>query len=171
MQKIKKRWEISKNWQLIHPFLGAVMVIATSYMFARRLLHLFQFNNTVWEWVLVPIIGIALYFLLIRFFMWCFKKLENKWKVTHKWEMIAIFIVFAITGSLSGKLAAPLTEWIGLGRNTVNGFVYWTARILLIFPIYQVILIVVGWLFGQYKFFWAFEQKMLKRMGLGFLFR
>jgi hypothetical protein len=25
-------------------------------------------------------------------------------------------------------------------------------------------------LFGQFKFFWAFEKKMLKRLGLGFLF-
>ncbi|MBO0323318.1 prolipoprotein diacylglyceryl transferase [Muricauda sp. CAU 1633] len=171
MQKIKTRWEIAKNWQLIHPFLGAVLVIITSYTVARRLLHLFQLNNTLWEWIFVPVVGIALYFLLIRFFLWCFKKLENKWKVTYKWEMIAIFIVFAITGSLAGKLAGPLTEWIGLGRNETHGFLYWTARIFLIFPIYQVILIVIGWLFGQFQFFWNFEKKMLKRLGMGFLFR
>ncbi len=169
MEKIKNRWEISKNWQLIYLFLGVALVMVTSYLVARRVLHLLGLNNTIWEWIFVSVIGITLYFLLVRFFIWCFKKLENKWKVTYKWEMIAIFIVFAITGSLAGKLAAPLTELIGLGSNNVNGFVYWTARILLIFPIYQIILIIVGWLLGQFQFFWEFEKKMLKRLGLGFL--
>ena len=171
MDKIKKRWEISRNWQLLHPILGAILVMLTSYMIARRLLHLFELNNTPWEWIFTSFLTLTIYYLLIRFFIWCFKKLEHKWKVTYKWEMIAIFIVFAITGSLAGKLAGPLTEWIGLGKSHVNGFVYWTARILLIFPIYQAILIVIGWLFGQFRFFWNFEKKMLKRLGLGFLFR
>ena len=171
MENIKNRWEISRNWQLVHPILGAVLVFITSYTIARRLVHLFGLNNTIWEWIFSSIVTIFIYFLLIRFFLWCFKKLEDKWKVSYKWEMIAIFIVFAITGSLAGKLAGPFTEWIGLGREETNGFLYWTARILLIFPIYQVILIVIGWLFGQFKFFWEFEKKMLKRMGLGFLFR
>ena len=170
MEKLKKRWEISKNWQLLHPILGAILVMITSYTITRKFLHLFGLNNTVWEWIFTPVVSLTLYFLLVRFFLWCFKKLENKWKVNYKWEMITIFIVFAITGSLAGKLAGPLTEWIGLGWNKVNGFVYWTARILLIFPIYQVLLIVTGWLFGQFKFFWGFEKKMLKRLGLGFLF-
>ncbi|MFD2098694.1 DUF6787 family protein [Flagellimonas iocasae] len=171
MEKLKKRWEISKNWQLLHPILGALLVMLTSYTITRRFLHLLGLNNTIWEWIFTSVVSLGLYLVMVRFFLWCFKKLENKWKVTYKWEMIAIFIVFAITGSLAGKLAGPLTEWIGLGRDDVHDFLYWTARILLIFPIYQVILIVVGWLFGQYKFFWEFEKKMLSRMGLGFLFR
>ncbi|SHG33266.1 hypothetical protein SAMN04488116_1001 [Flagellimonas flava] len=106
---------------------------------------------------------------MLRFFLWCFKKLANKWVVTYRWEMIAIFIVFAITGSVAGKLAGPFTELIGLKKDTVAGWIYWTARIVLIFPIYQVLLVCFGWLFGQFKFFWSFEKKMLKRMGLGFL--
>jgi hypothetical protein len=50
---------------------------------------------------------------------------------------------------------------------------YWFTpiRLILIFPIYQVLLVVIGFLFGQFKFFWAFEKKMLKRMGLGFFFK
>jgi hypothetical protein len=40
----------------------------------------------------------------------------------------------------------------------------------LIFPIYQVLLVFFGFIFGQFKFFWNFEKKMLSRMGLGFLF-
>ncbi|THV57957.1 prolipoprotein diacylglyceryl transferase [Flagellimonas alvinocaridis] len=170
MKKIKNRWEIHSNWQLLFPFLGFALVLLTAYWISRRLLHTFDFNNSPIEWVFTIGSTIGLYFLMMRFFLWCFKKLEHKWKVSHKWEMIAIFIVFAITGSLSGKLAGPLVEWMGLGENNTHGVIYWTARILLIFPVYQFILIIIGWLFGQFRFFWEFEKKMLKRMGLGFLF-
>ena len=169
MQKLKQRWEIQRAWQVLFPVLGALLVLLTAYLIARSLLHAFGLNNTVYEWFFT--IGITLigYFTAVKFFLWCFKKLENKWKVTYKWEMIAIFIVFAITGSISGKLAGPLVHWLGLDGENVHSAIYWTFRILLIFPIYQILLVCIGWLFGQYLFFWNFEKKMLKRMGLGFI--
>ncbi len=169
MDKVRARWEIQKNWQLLFPILGVALTLLFAYWIARRLLHAFELNNTGFEWIFTIGICLALYFAMVRFFLWCFKKLENKWKVGQKWEMIAIFIVFAITGSLAGKLAAPLTHWIGLTGNSVHSAIYWTSRILLIFPIYQILLVGIGWLFGQFEFFWNFEKKMLKRIGLGFL--
>jgi hypothetical protein len=48
---------------------------------------------------------------------------------------------------------------------------YWPIRIALIFPIYQLTLPIAGFIFGQFKFFWEFEKKILKRIGLGFLFK
>ncbi|GLU45075.1 DUF6787 family protein [Allomuricauda sp. NBRC 101325] len=169
MQKIKDRWEISSNWQLLFPFLGAFLTFLTAYLIARRLLHAIGMNNTAAEWIFTGTVSISIFYILIKFFVWCFKKLENRWVVEQKWEMIAIFIVFAITGSLAGKLAGPLVHWIGLDDENVPSGIYWTCRIFMIFPIYQVLLVCIGWLFGQFKFFWAFEKKMLKRMGLGFL--
>ena len=137
MQKLKQRWEIKKNWQTIFPILGALLVVFTAYTISRSFLHFFGLNNTVFEWIFIIGGTVALYFILVKFFLWCFKKLENKWKVNFKWEMIAIFIVFAITGSLSGKLAGPLVHWMGIDGQNTNGAIYWILRILLIFPIYQ----------------------------------
>ncbi|MDF0705612.1 DUF6787 family protein [Flagellimonas okinawensis] len=171
MQKLKQRWEIQENWQILFPILGVLLVLLTSYTIARSLLHLFNLNNTIYEWIFTAGLTIVLYYAMIKFFLWCFKKVENRWKVDYKWEMIAIFIVFAITGSAAGKLAGPLVHWIGLDDENVPGMVYWTLRILLIFPIYQILLVCIGWLFGQYQFFWNFEKKMLKRMGLGSFLR
>ncbi len=98
-------------------------------------------------------------------------RLKKRWGIQSNLQIIVIFVVFAITGSAATKLAQPLTEFISLDRETTNSWIYWTARILLIFPIYQVLLVAVGWLFGQFKFFWNFEKKMLSRMGFGFLFK
>jgi hypothetical protein len=41
--------------------------------------------------------------------------------------------------------------------------------LVLIFPFYQVLLVFIGFLFGQFTFFWNFEKKMLNRMKLGFI--
>ena len=98
------------------------------------------------------------------------EKLKERWGISSNFQVIVILVVFAVTGSSAAKLAAPLTSLLGLDPDHVSGWIYWPIRILLIFPIYQVLLVAFGWLFGQFRFFWNFEKKMLKRLGLGFLF-
>ena len=99
------------------------------------------------------------------------EKLKQRWGIESNWAIVAIFIVFAINGSFATWVAKPITSFIGLDKETISGFIYWPLRILLIFPIYQLTLPIVGWFFGQFKFFWAFEKKFLSRLGLGFLFK
>ena len=99
------------------------------------------------------------------------KRLKERWGIDSNFQIAVIFVVFAITGSTSAKLAGPVTEFLGIDPETVGTWLYWTARILLIFPVYQVLLVAFGWLFGQFDFFWNFEKKMLDRLGLGFLFK
>ncbi|HRN44982.1 MAG TPA: diacylglyceryl transferase, partial [Flavobacterium sp.] len=96
-------------------------------------------------------------------------KLKQRWGVKTNLQLTIIFIVFAITGSASAWLSKPFCLWLGI-TNEDLGYWFTPVRLLLIFPIYQVLLVSIGFLFGQFKFFWAFEKKMLKRMGLGFLF-
>ncbi|MBT4826418.1 MAG: diacylglyceryl transferase [Flavobacteriaceae bacterium] len=103
------------------------------------------------------------------------KYLKKKWGISSNTQLAVIFIVFAITGSASAKLAAPLLEFLGVQPSDFvevpMGMVFYTLlRVLIIFPIYQILLIIVATLFFQFKFFWEFEKKILKRMGLKFLF-
>lgn len=96
------------------------------------------------------------------------EKLKKRWGLTSNWQVLAIIIVFSLNGSFATWVAKPVTEFFGLSSETTNPYIlYLTLRILLIFPIYQITLPIVGWFFGQFKFFWNFEKKMLKRMGLG----
>jgi len=94
-------------------------------------------------------------------------KLKMRWGVTSNWQLVIIFIVFAITGSTAAKFAAPLTEMIGVTRE-MGGWIYWPVRILIIFPIYQVLLVFFGWLFGEFSFFWQFVKRMFAIFGLKF---
>lgn len=93
------------------------------------------------------------------------KKLKERWGIEHDWEIVVIIIVFAITGSTATKIAGPITEFIGLEKASTPGYIFWPIRILIIFPIYQVLLVSFGWLFGQFNFFWKMEKKMLRRLG------
>jgi hypothetical protein len=99
------------------------------------------------------------------------EKLKQRWGVTNNWSIVAIILVFSINGSFATWVAKPITSFLGLSLETTNPWLFWPLRILLIFPIYQATLPIVGWLFGQFKFFWAFEKKFLSRLGLGFLFK
>ncbi|WP_159683527.1 DUF6787 family protein [Flavobacterium sp. 9R] len=98
------------------------------------------------------------------------KKLKERWGIESNFQLTLIFIVFAITGSASAWLSKPFCYWLGITKADL-GFWFTPVRLLLIFPIYQVLLVCIGFLFGQFRFFWAFEKKMLRSMGLGFLFK
>ncbi len=99
------------------------------------------------------------------------EKLKQRWGIHSNTQIILILIVFAINGSFSAWVAKPVTAFFGLSPENLNYSIYWICRILLIFPIYQITLPIVGFAFGQFQFFWNFEKKMLSRMGLGFLFK
>lgn len=99
-----------------------------------------------------------------------FDRLKTKWAVQSNAQLIVIFIVFAITGSSSVKVAQPLLDFFGVYPEQfenipLGNVLYWFLRLFIVFPIYQVLLLFYGMLFFQFKFFWAFEKKMLKRMG------
>ena len=96
------------------------------------------------------------------------RQLKKRWGIESDVQLAIIFIVFAITGSLSAWLSKYSCAWLGITKEDL-GFWFTPVRLLLIFPIYQVLLVLTGAIFGQFKFFWTFEKKMLRSMKLEFL--
>ncbi len=92
-------------------------------------------------------------------------KLIKVFKVKDFNQLIIIFIVFGITGSLSVVLGKYVLINV-FGESFLNNDYYWLLRLILIFPIYQVLLIIVGALFGQFRYFWEIEKKILIKMKL-----
>ncbi len=98
------------------------------------------------------------------------KKLKNKWGIETNLQLLIIFIVFGITGSASVSFGEPVLDFFSISPEVFSGFslgyvVYFILRLVVIFPIYQVLLIFFGSIFFQFKFFWEFEKKILRRMG------
>lgn len=170
MENFKKRWEITKNWQLIYPFLGLIASFFCGYLISKGIVKLFTTPETTGHFMALAIGTLIVSMVIIKVTLWLFTKLYKRWGVTYRWELIAMFLVFAVTGSTAGKISDPIMELIGMSREVTSGWLYWPVRILLIFPIYQVLLVIFGWIFGQYAFFKSFAIKMVSRMGLGFLF-
>jgi len=105
-----------------------------------------------------------------------FNRLKNKWGIQSNSQLILIFIVFGITGSLSVRLAKPVLEFININdiffeELFLGNLLYWTIRLVIVFPLYQILLLVIGTLFLQFKFFWNFEKKILRRIGFKRFFK
>ena len=98
-------------------------------------------------------------------------RLKKRWNISSNWQLVSILIVFAITGFSSLQLAKPFLSLIGIPETFQPHWLYRILRLVLIFPIYQVLLVFVGFIFGQFSFFWNFEKKMLERLKLGFIAR
>lgn len=158
MKKFKEHWEIHKNWQLILPVVGLLALGYSSY----KLSNIFLKDNNI---IFTLLLSGVFFFILLKLTLFIFNKLEKKWHVTYKWEMISIFLVFAITGSSSVFISKPLIKLMGINKENLPTLAYWILYIIIGFIFYQILLVLIGWIFGQYKFFWDFEKKMLRRIG------
>ena len=161
MENFKKYWEITSNWQLIVPFTGIIGLLYSSY----KLVCIFAIEAFAINIALTLVVS----FILLKFTLFLFKKLEKKWELTYRWEMIRVFIVFAITGSSSVIVGRPFLKIVGITNDNLQPVLYWILYILISFIFYQLLLVIIGWLLGQFTFFWNFEKKMIRKMRLGFL--
>ena len=98
------------------------------------------------------------------------KKLKERWGITSNFQIVIIFIVFGITGSVSAYISGPLTNII-IGESDLHWLIKLLIRIIVLTPIYQVLLLFFGYIFFQYKFFYNFVEKFMSILGCGFLFR
>lgn len=98
------------------------------------------------------------------------RNFKERWNIKSNWQVFVILLVFAITGSTAAMLSKPILQWLGISKETHQIVLYSLLYILIILPIYQVLLVAIGFIFGQFQFFWAFEKKMLRLMKLGFIF-
>ena len=95
------------------------------------------------------------------------ENLKKRWGINSNLQVIKIIIVFGITGSLAAWLSKPFISFLNIVDE--GTFLSWILRLIIVFPIYQIILIIVATLFGEFKWFWNFLKKMLIRMGFRFL--
>ena len=99
------------------------------------------------------------------------KKLKDKWNIKSNFQLMIILIVFAITGSLSLVVSEPILEILGIKSSSMNPWLFTPLRLLIVFPVYQLLILAIGFLFGQFNFFWKLEKKMLIKMGFSKFFK
>jgi len=96
------------------------------------------------------------------------EKLKTKWKIESDFRFWKVFIGFAITGTSSAFVTKPMRAWI-FEQFDLAIWQQIGVRILLVLVVYQILLLVVGAILGEFAFFYGFEKKMW--LSLGKLFK
>jgi len=91
------------------------------------------------------------------------QKLKSRWGLESNLQVALVLLVFSITGYSSVMIRGPILNYFEISNTTMEPVLYWILRIGLIFPIYQVMLLVIGTIFGQFSFFWNFQKKTIGR--------
>ncbi len=92
-----------------------------------------------------------------------FKKLQQKWKVNGT-DLALILCTFAVTGTLTAWISRQITGWLQVDKYS---FGWWSLKIGVLLLGYQIIILIIGFCFGQFRFFWNYEKKILRRLGIG----
>lgn len=97
--------------------------------------------------------------------------LKQRWGISSNLQFVVIIIVFAINGTVSSKLSTLILDYFGLIKQAISWYLYFIINFILLAIIYPFLLIITGFLSGQFKFFFPFSKKILKTIGLGFIFK
>lgn len=92
------------------------------------------------------------------------ERLKQKWGIKTEFQFWIIMLIFSLAGSSTVWIRKPVFALLGVSADTnmLLKFMLWLA---VIFPSYQILLMLWGTLLGQFQFVWWFEKKMLRRMG------
>ncbi|MCF8236146.1 MAG: hypothetical protein K9G67_14095 [Bacteroidales bacterium] len=91
------------------------------------------------------------------------EKLKKRWGIHSNWQVVVILIVFALTGFSTLYVEEQILFLLPLPEKQD----WWVGLLIFIFltmPLYNLILLVWGFLFGQFKFFWNFEKRFFGRI-------
>ena len=94
------------------------------------------------------------------------EKLIKFFKANSVRHLIIIFLVFGITGSLSVYISDPILELLQLDTYIASPPLYWIARLSVVMIAYQLSLLVIASLFGQFAYFLKIQKKFISRFRL-----
>ena len=96
------------------------------------------------------------------------EKVRIFFKVQTNYQLFMVNLVFALTGTSSLVCADYILKILYVNPDTFGIASYWTIRIILILPIYQVLLIFVGAIFGEFFLFLGNGKKNIKKIKFNF---
>ena len=90
------------------------------------------------------------------------QRLQWKWKLESIFQVVLVLVVFACTGFTILFIKNPILDFFGVEK---GGFVNTLLYLLLVLPLYQIFLLIYGFIFGQFNFFWEKEKQIFRRIG------
>ena len=93
-----------------------------------------------------------------------FEVLLNRFEAKSFKHLIIIFTVFSISGCLTVYLSYPIIDFMKYFYQFENSMLQIIIRIIVIFPVYQIVLLFVGTVFGEFKYFLKFEKRFFNKI-------
>lgn len=90
------------------------------------------------------------------------ERLKTKWGIESKFSFWMIMLTFTLAGSSISQIRPLYWGLLGFTKESPSLWVKVPTYLLLVFPTYQISLMIFGTLLGQFKFFWAKEKAMLR---------
>lgn len=88
--------------------------------------------------------------------------LQKRWGLKSLWQVIVILIVFSLTGFSILFVEKWILSFIGVPED-ISIYLKILLFVLITLPVYQVLLLFYGFIFGQFRFFWEFEKRFFRR--------
>jgi hypothetical protein len=89
------------------------------------------------------------------------QRLQTKWKLESLYQVVMVLVVFACTGFTILFIKNPVLDFFGVEK---GGFLNTLLYLLLVLPLYQIFLLIYGFIFGQFSFFWEKEKQIFRRI-------
>lgn len=91
------------------------------------------------------------------------KKLKKRWGIETGWQLVLILFIFSITGITTLYVREFLFQLFGITPDT-SRWIRLLAWLLVVFPAYQILFLMYGFILGQFEFVWRFEKKSLRKI-------
>lgn len=86
-------------------------------------------------------------------------RMQQRWQVESIWQVVLILLTFTLAGSTVVYVRKWLFYIFGFDLHT-SFWIKALCYLIVVFPAYQLLLLVYGTLLGQFRFFWE-KEKML----------
>lgn len=89
------------------------------------------------------------------------QRMKKKYNLQSTFDLFIIMAVFSLAGMAIVLVKKPIFHFLGITAKTpfILKFLAWLA---VVFPTYQINLLIFGLLLGQFSFFWEREKKFLR---------
>lgn len=91
------------------------------------------------------------------------EKLKKRWGVKNYWQLLLILFIFAITGIATLYVRKISFDLLGVSSDT-QWWIRASIWVLVVFPSYQLLFLLFGFVLGQFDFVWRFEKKSIGRL-------
>lgn len=91
------------------------------------------------------------------------ERLKKRWDIESDWQVAIILLVFSLTGFTFLFISPYIDDILGLSDEEP----FWLKALVFIIvtlPVYNVLLLIWGTIFGQFKFFKNFIIKFFSRL-------